>query len=300
MEGSALCHIINIYSLTPDMYSCSHGREYRLDRQADKKCRFAFGELAWDAVGDQLHAHFTPGPEKELVSAKPPFGLDESDMDPGTIMASYLTALLHGTSDPGLRLASPVAPLLKRITRLMSCVHKIKEPHMAPFLMSPETPQQTPIFISRDWLEEASRVKRRVLAQGGGDRSLFDDMVENINDRPSLDSHQAKWLRALVRDMFLFDSEGFIVQRGVQGKITSGHLCLITAEGVCRDTLLGYADQPPRSWRRDLFEMRDAVLDVLFIPRVFYPCGRKLQYIEFTRTCDMWQKTVLLGAPDIG
>lgn len=68
VDGPAICHIINIYSLPPD----------RPDRQAGKQCRFAFGELAWDAAGDdQLHAHFTPGPEKELVSEKRPFGLDE-------------------------------------------------------------------------------------------------------------------------------------------------------------------------------------------------------------------------------
>lgn len=64
---------------------------------------------------------------------------------------------------------------------------------------------------------------------------MFDDMVENINRHPSLSVDNAEYLIDDVRDLFLFDSEGFAIQGYVDN-------CTVTSRGVCDDTLLGYSD----------------------------------------------------------
>ncbi|KAF5536834.1 PFS domain-containing protein [Fusarium napiforme] len=97
IDGSALCHIINLYAKLPEG-DCWGERPIRIrpDLGVPKSCTFPSGKLAWEAVNDQLHAHFTPGVEAHLNTAKQPFREQGNFMEPNTMMISYLTALRYG------------------------------------------------------------------------------------------------------------------------------------------------------------------------------------------------------------
>ena len=72
-----------------------------------------------------MHAHFTPGLEGDLHAAKRPFGYNGPLMEPGTLMASYFTSLVHEVLDLGLRLADPNRPIRERIDRLFTCFDRM-------------------------------------------------------------------------------------------------------------------------------------------------------------------------------
>lgn len=67
IDGSVLCHIINLYS-TPLYHRARYDGMSRFphtkrlpDRRQSISCEFSFGELAWASAGNQVHAHFSPG-----------------------------------------------------------------------------------------------------------------------------------------------------------------------------------------------------------------------------------------------
>ncbi|KAF5579659.1 PFS domain protein [Fusarium subglutinans] len=91
VDGAALCHVINLYSVLPVADNWGHRLIKILpDPDVPNSCTFAFGKLAWDTVDGHIHAHFTAGVEDELGATKQPFGEQGSFMEPGTVMASYL------------------------------------------------------------------------------------------------------------------------------------------------------------------------------------------------------------------
>ncbi|KAF5640442.1 PFS domain protein [Fusarium sp. NRRL 52700] len=127
IDGSALCHLINLYSISPQP-DRRRRRVLRLlpNQSVPKSHTFSFGKLGWDTINDQLHAHFTPGVETKLNAAKQPFGEQGSLLEPGTIMASYLSTLEYGASDQQFHLPSPQDPLHKRIASLTRCLRELR------------------------------------------------------------------------------------------------------------------------------------------------------------------------------
>ncbi|OIW22968.1 hypothetical protein CONLIGDRAFT_694314 [Coniochaeta ligniaria NRRL 30616] len=293
-EGSVLCHIINLFSVTldPEPWARQWPEELS-DRRRERHCEFPFGKLAWTAAGDQLHAHFTPGLESELASAKQPFGFNGTLMEPGTIMASYLTALLHGVSDSEYRLAPPTAPLPERISRLTTCFD----------LLTSRDGRNEPLLISYDWFEEAARIKRRVLAQGGKDHSFFQDICTNIDTStdPYFISQETEreFMKKRVRQLFLLDDETFTFSvPGGQVMSVPASLGTVTPRSICKTVLLGYEHHPAGSWKRSLFDMEADVVKILEIPNNLTIRKQfRIQLIEFTSWCDLWNKKVFLGAP---
>lgn len=290
MDGPVLCHILNLYS-RPLFYRVllSQSRyDEKVDHRLGKQYSLVFGKLAWDVINGQVHAHFTPGAERTLTSETQPFGPWATGASAGMVMASYFTALLYGVSDPKFYLASPKAPLLKRVERLIDCVTNLTKK------------RKTTIFISSDWFQEASRVKRRVVTQGGDDLSFFDDVVEILQSDAELTQLRGGRLKEDIREVFLLDSHEFApwirgdsIPSGLAGEPSTAWL-------ACERVLSGYADQPAGSWKRNLFDTRKMVLKVLGLSnRIYLSSEMKLQYVEFTRTCDIWQKTIFLGAPEL-
>ncbi|PMD61637.1 uncharacterized protein K444DRAFT_374957 [Hyaloscypha bicolor E] len=292
VDGAVLCHIMNLYSpsLNPETYW--GGSAGRVPSYASKEsCILPFGRLAWTKTGGEIHAHFEPGPEKELDAEKAPF--DQFDysqyrLDPNTWITTYLTALEHGTSDSDLHLAEIEAPITERIERLSYCMNKLAFASL------------TPRLVSSAWFEEAARVKRRVLAQGGEDHSFFADICETLDKDPF--SHIPEESRGdfrekskfQVRELFLLDKESFTFWFPGRRKASFN---INTIHELARGVLDKYEHQPPGSWKRELYDMREDVIAVLRINnRVFV---KHFWFLEFTRESPLWNERVLLGAPSL-
>jgi hypothetical protein len=127
LEGSALCHIINIYGTTLDPNSRARpSPEIFPGRRHEKPCQLRFGKPAWETSKGQIHSHFQLGLEIELVKRKVPFGTVGQLMGPNTLAVSYLTALEHGVSNPKFRLEESASPLPKRIEAFLRCFDKLE------------------------------------------------------------------------------------------------------------------------------------------------------------------------------
>lgn len=290
-EGPVLCHIINLFSTTPDPNTWNRRHREKLKNQRlERRCSFTFGQLAWTTGDDELHAHFIPGVESTLALAKQPFGLNGILMDTGTTMASYYTAFYHGgVSDPAYLLASPEQTLPERIARLTTCFNLLAERNRRKVNIEP-------LLISYDWFEEAARVKRRVLAQGGNDHSFFEDILKTLDNETLPENSPRNEVEVNVRQRFLLDDETFTFS--VPGSsLSSMNLAARTAMSVAEKTLLRYEQQPAGSWKHSLFYMRTDVLKVLNIPKdILITTESAIQLIEFTSSCELWNRRVFLGA----
>ncbi|KXH27243.1 hypothetical protein CSIM01_11267 [Colletotrichum simmondsii] len=268
IEGSALCHVMNLYSMDrwDDHRNLCPGRR--------NPCVLSFGKLGWKTVGDQcqVHAHFSPGIEQELCSEKRPFDHDGNSMDVGTIMASYLTALHHGVSDQRFQLAAPIASLSERITRLLEC-----------FRLLCRGPRRTRAgnFIKK----HDHRVVDEVLIfhmSGGDDRSFYDDVYELCSSRKEKDD---------LWEFFIFGGEGFAFLNDTTEDISYGGIPMLPVDAV-RKVLLSYETCPAGSWKRDLFERREEVVKVAKIRKTFYLWDyAPMRILWYTPNSDIWKET---------
>lgn len=287
IDGSVLCHIINLYSTTPDPDPWARQEEEEMpNRREAKQVTFPFGELAWEKVDGKMHAHFKPGLEKELASTKIPFGDDVgSKFEPGTLVASYLTALNHGVSDASFQLASPTAPISQRIERFVECFKALG------------SGERDPLIMSRDWFEEAARIKRRVLAEGGSNRSFYEDIINAIDavDDAEMSDETKGFIKEEIRCRFFFEKDTFHFYLAGESE-TSRPVPFFWIDKLSRKVLRSYKKQSPGSWKRTLYESRDEVQGVLKVyPYVYMKKWLLVQ--EFTRSCELWKEKVLLGAP---
>lgn len=288
IEGPVMCHIINLFStpLDPDPSARQFAERLPNQRQT-MHCNFPFGELAWTTHDKQLYAYFTPGPEGDLKLAKQPFGCNGEFIHPGTFMASYWNALHHGVSDQDYQLADPKTALPERMARLITCWKRLRRRFNA---------KQT-LLISYDWFENAARVKRRVLAQGGEDHSFYDDICTAIDTRPGTDPYQKDVMKLEARKSFFLGDEGFnLVVPGLSS--LSPPNCPPFLQELIEQTLLRYEHQPAGSWKHGLYDMRNEVLKIMDLPEdVVIAKEDRIQLIEFTPSCGLWKAKVCMGAP---
>lgn len=288
IEGPVLCHIINLFSTTldPDPWA-RYGDEQLPNRRQTMHCNFPFGELAWTTHGTQLYAYFSPGSEEDLKSAKQPFGGNGEFIHPGTFMASYWNALHHGVSDQDYQLADPKTALPERMARLITCWKKLRR----------RCQDKQTLLVSYDWFENAARVKRRVLAQGGEDYSFYDDICAAIDTRPDIDPRRKERMKLETRNSFLLGDEGFTFS--IPGAVSHSESHEEPyLEDLIEQTLLTYEHQPVGSWKHGLYDMRHEVLKILDISNdVLIAKEHRIQLLEFTPSCGVWKAKVCMGAP---
>jgi len=249
----------------------------------NKVCKFAFGTLSWEKTDGQIHAHFEPGVEKELNAAKIPFAALSISFEPNTLVATYLTVLEHGVCDPELHLADPRASLKERIQTLLNCLYRVAF-------------GKKPSIISYRWFEEAARVKRRVLAQGGSDHSVFEDVcvmveqyVSTVADRATVTQH--------IRRGFLLDEETFTFWTPSATGLSrpSPMYGREQASLLMEKTLESYSQHPSGTWKHDLYTMREDVMKIFSIKKIIL--GRNTWLLQFTDDSPLWHERVLLGTP---
>jgi hypothetical protein len=286
IDGSVLCHIINLYSLPLDPSPYARSNDERIPNCADQKlCKLPFGRLAWEKANGQIHAHFEPGLEMELNAEKIPFGAVGSLLEPNTWAATYFTALMHGVSDPELRLVDPTVPLTERIESFLYCLKMLRS--------FPRKPR----VISYAWFEEAARIKRRLLAQGGKDHSFFTDICDAIDKEPLYYTQDREDVKDRVRALFLLDTESFTFWAPSE-RTESDDRLEKSPEELVRETLDGYEHQRPGTWKYDLYCMRGNVMDVLRTSNEVF-LNSDTWLMEFTSGCPLWNERVLFGAPSV-
>jgi hypothetical protein len=284
IDGSVLCHIKTLYSTTHDPSAFRLYSEKMPNRRETKICTFPFGELTWNTVDGKTHAHFQPGLEKELASPKIPFGRAGMKLEPETLVASYLTALDHGVSDASFRLADPSAPISDRIDKFLKYFEGYKW-------------REEPYIISRGWFEEAARVKKRILAEGGSNRSSYEVIKEAIHqkDKAKPWAGEEYYLEREVRSRFFFDEDTFHFYleglSGPSGNILGDSFIF----ELPRVVLKSYKGHPLGSWKRTLYETRGQVLQVFGVKSDVY-VSKGMLLLEFTRSSELWKEKVHLGA----
>ncbi|KAE9368797.1 hypothetical protein N431DRAFT_64443 [Stipitochalara longipes BDJ] len=287
VDGAVLCHIMNLYALSLDPNPWVRVQPKQIPRYTDQKlCTFPFGRLGWEKTNGQIHAHFEPGLEKELGAEKIPFARLTHRPEANTLVVTYFTALMHGISDPDLQLADPKAPLKERIRRLLDCLYKLR------------CGSDKPRIFSYRWIEEAARIKRRVLAQGGKDHSFFKDICETIEKQFSDANELRAAMISELRERFLLDEEIFTIwvpaNQGNPSEISTS--LGLSLRDMLEETLKSYEHQLSGTWKHDLYEMRRDVIKILYTSNKIF-LNRNTSLLEFTSGSPMWHERILLGAP---
>jgi hypothetical protein len=70
----------------------------------------------------------------------------------------------------------------------------------------------------------------------------------------------------------------------------------ITPWRLARDTLELYQSEPPDSWKHELYDMKEKVLDVPDTNNKVI-IRKNMWLLEFTNACSLWNERVLLRAP---
>jgi hypothetical protein len=285
VDGTVLCHIMNIYSSTPDRGRWGRSKDENLpSRLALMECPFPFGNLAWSTKSSGvIHAHFTPGLESELRAKKQPFGEIGSRMEPNTWITSYLVALKYGVSDMTFRLEEDKALEDDRVERFLACLDG--SPH-------PISEVKKPILISYDWLEEAARVKRRVLTKGGRNLSFFYDVCDAI-DAMDDDELEKTRLKARTQADFFLDGASFTFYVPGSNLPSFGDG---PAHKQAIETLARYESEPQGTFKHGLYLKRNTVIKLLFIKSEIQ-LTKNMWVLEFTNSSPLWNERLLLGAP---
>lgn len=242
IDGAAFCTIINLFYIDGVW---DKSREQFKDPEEVNFVKLGCGDLAWAEKDNVIHAHFAPGTNKEINMKKHPFSTVGQRMEPGTLMVSYFNVLEYGVSDVALALPGHKASLKERLQKFDKAYWAIKA-------------RPGPLLVTNWWLHIAGRAVKKAMANGGKDRSFFEDLCNAFE--PSLTAKQKRrdeW-RSDIRADFLFDDElpRFFVPSNLvtPPQPRSGPL-----KKLYERVLEGYKDEPDGSFKHDLFLVKEEV-----------------------------------------
>ncbi len=153
-----------------------------------------------------MYTHISPlGRESDLRTAKQPLGYCGGLIEPGTLMATYLSALENGSLDSELRLAPPTASIRERVDKLFLCLSKMKRGRYG---------MEATCSCPYDWFDEGCTHQ----AAGAGPRRQRPLLLHGSlchGPRTSPPEYTASLCCArLFGKCFLFDNETFtLIQR---------------------------------------------------------------------------------------
>jgi hypothetical protein len=299
IDGAVICHIMNLYRAETDWNSFK-SRSYPYKRAEDtEQCQLSFGYLAWTNRGDQVHAHFKPGSLSTLREPKRPFGTVGRGMEPYTHMISYFNTLEYGVSNPRFRLPHHSAPIQERTKQLIKFFDWLADIQLFYSGLKPST-SPTPLLISWDWVAQASRIKRRLLARGGHDQTFYQLICEHVDSHPKMvtaDRTVREDLKDEMFRLFLFGNASFQVQ--LQGSSeASTNSYPVNPPIVVREALESLQTEPVGSWNHELYVMKEEVIRVLFANNIIFLdqyIARHLLILDFTKQSSLWSQPVLCG-----
>ena len=205
IEGEVLCHIVNLYRFylgpTPEDFSTLG--------VAPSSCRFPFGTLLIVVEDRMCIGTFDSGAPEVLCLARVPFAFEGHpvgfsgwgkclSLGEGLIIAKYYNTIHHGASDKALFLRAPSAPLQERARSLLTAMDYIGS-------------RREPFLLTQSWIEQASRVKRRVTTNGGSDYGIIEDVLAFLSTQRG-DINKQGWevrTRTYLLRRFMFKGNVF-------------------------------------------------------------------------------------------
>lgn len=224
VDGAVMCHIVNLFRIyenaAPANFSPGgRARNYSEDRNEENTCKFPFGTISvdWTPVGPardtKFVATFEPGSLEDLERERVPFSYNawflqgtHLTFESSTLMAKYFNGVhnqvpVADTASLG-PLPAPDDSLKKRAeyyvrsTKLLRSNHEgelrcdksctsLSDGHKpCTCQLDNKIDWNKPRVVTRMWLEEIERIKRRVTTNGGDDQWLLDLIMKSLEERP--------------------------------------------------------------------------------------------------------------------
>lgn len=302
VDGEVMCHIINLYRLYND------GAPQDFSRDILGHCCFPFGRLSLDQSGNKFVATFVPGTNDDLSSQRVPFSYYEPFLagthlrfEEETLVANYFNAIHHQISDSAAirDLPDPKDPMKKRakyfvwsMEMLRSkhecddsceklCIKRYNPDHVCVdscenlCFRRGEIDWSRPKLVTRTWVEEASRIKRRVTTNGGEDKGLVDYIIASLHDRPDFARKVEDYVRALynesdwepsvgeqLRELSMFSGDQVRIYWSGRSISESDDYVLSLAMAELPSIIESLAEKPRGSWLHELSDMVPEVLEM--------------------------------------
>ncbi|KAJ5526963.1 hypothetical protein N7513_011122 [Penicillium frequentans] len=259
VDGAAMCHIINIFRL----YKKSAPEDFN-------RCSFPFGRLSIDQNGAKFTATFEPGTQDDLREQRVPFSYrcwaipgSYLLIDKEVVVANYFNAIHYDISDAAEigGLPNPNQPMKDRASFLLRALELLRSGGLdhactkCPRICTEAW--HKPRLITRKWMEEMSRIKRRVTTNGGEDMSLIEYIVSSLADRPNFVAEVCR----RTREVEAFGAElagREVPSTGLMEQILN-RLMLKELPSVLETLKM----QPEGSWLNELSTMVSDLIDLL-------------------------------------
>lgn len=172
------------------------------------------------------------------------------------LLERYHRTLDHGMSDNSVVLPDCRQPLKKRIDALL----KIKD----------HSRSGQVYMVTSSWLEQASRIKRRVTTNGGKDNLLQEGLIRLMCQDPTVArAGSMENVRSIIQDLFMYSNTTFTANQGrprhgIQSRTSPSYLeVLIDMQMVRRIEELGV--QLGGTWISELSTMVSDVKHILYL-----------------------------------
>ncbi|TRX91456.1 hypothetical protein FHL15_007680 [Xylaria flabelliformis] len=208
LEGPVLCHVINLYQI----YDRPHGVPLQNLHNRGVTWPFPFGALTiylehngrQGSIAGEITepgswtAAFKPYSDKALSAPRQPFltafrGRIKWSGRPlafeaNSIAIKYVSTVKHSMcSDGVLGLPDPKDTIQTRCLSLYKCLETLAPSYdKFPNQKSYDDASSKPYLLTPSWIEEASRIKRRVTTNGGADNGLAEYIVEFLSKKPDV------------------------------------------------------------------------------------------------------------------
>jgi hypothetical protein len=181
IDGKVLCHIINFFRI----YTCPAPNTLSRVELQNKTIdiRMPFGVLSVRREDSAYNVTFQSGTPEELATPRMPFTyLDEGSVrwrqgflqfEKEVVVAMYFNAIHHGISDTKALIPEPTASLKNRAEALLHSMSLIEN-------------TDDPVFSTEKWLNDASRIKRRITTNSDDDESLVDAFINGVSKKPDV------------------------------------------------------------------------------------------------------------------
>ena len=283
VRGRAFCHLVNLYRIeapTVEMITVGGNLQKRT------QCHLSFGWLTWmDADADHVYATFEADTTPKLDGPKQPMhriGALLKDRLWDSYKAAFEDA--QAISDPEMAWPDPQkTPLSVRLECLIANLEKVRL-------------DSGGLILTRQWLSDASSIKRRAMTNGSNDDSFLKDTYKILAQHP-LRSTIADWrheyLQTGLQRSFFFSNDRFIIQDDDR-RVPSKPDCPISEEEVLNLTLESYNNEDPTSWKGQLYVARGFVLRVALLDPIVKCEPGCVRVLDFEEGDPLWKARVHL------